>query len=426
MRPRIFCIVLGGGRGTRLYPLTQPRCKPAVPLAGKYRLVDIPISNCLNSGLNEIYVLTQFNTASLHRHIQSTYSFDPFGGGVVDIMSAEQTEKGESWYQGTADAVRQNLVHFHPRPEDLALILSGDQLYRMDFRLLIEHHRKMGAHATIAATPVPKAEVSGFGLMQLNDDFTIRSFIEKPTDPAVVRQYMMSPAVLRSLNRPDDAEYGLASMGIYLFNADVLVEALASDDTDFGKELIPGLLGRKKLSGYVFDGYWEDIGTVKAFFECNLNLTEPNPSFNFFHPHDRIYTRARYLPASRMSGCKVGQAIIADGCILQDATFERCVIGVRSVVGSNSRLKNVVLMGNDYYENEMTALEASGKGAPPLGIGADCFIEEAIIDKNSRIGNRVRLSPKGKPDGLYLGCITIRDGILVVPKDGIVPDDSVL
>ena len=424
MRSRIISIVLGGGRGTRLYPLTQPRCKPAVPLAGKYRLVDIPISNCLNSGLNEIYVLTQFNTASLHRHIQATYSFDPFSGGLVDILSAEQTEKGDNWYQGTADAVRQNLIHFGAGKKDLILILSGDQLYRMDFRELIEHHRECGADATIAATPIPEAEVSGFGLMKSNDDFSISSFVEKPTDPAVINDYLVSQKLLQSVGRDPSERTCLASMGIYLFNAPVLIDALDSEHTDFGKEIIPALLGKKKLRSFIFDGYWEDIGTVAAFFEANLKLTDENPPFDFFDPYDRIFTRARFLPASVIINSTVDRAMIADGCIIRGAEIRRSVVGVRSIVGENVKFTNVVMMGNDSYEDESDYESKAVRGIPRLGVGNNCVITNAIIDKNARLGDNVILSPEGKDDGQYPNGITIRDGILMVAKDAIVPANT--
>jgi glucose-1-phosphate adenylyltransferase len=417
MRPRTICIVLGGGRGTRLYPLTQHRCKPAVPLGGKYRLVDIPISNCLNSGLNEIYVLTQFNTASLHRHIQATYAFDPFGGGLVDILSAEQTEKGDSWYQGTADAVRQNLIHFNISKKDLILILSGDQLYRMDFRELIDHHRELGSEATIAATPIAESEVSAFGLMNVHDDYSIRSFIEKPTDQQVIDEYMISDKLLTAMGRQPGERAGLASMGIYLFNADVLMEALDSDDTDFGKEVIPGLLGKRKLNSYLFDSYWEDIGTVAAFFEANLKLTDDDCPFDFYHPYDRIFTRPRFLPASIMKDSNISRAILADGCVLSGVRAQRCVIGVRSMIKEGSDLENVVVMGSDFYESE----ETKSSDGIELGLGKNCRIRNAIIDKNARIGDDVTLDPTGKADGKYAHGITVRDGILVVSKDSTVP-----
>ena len=424
MRPRTICIVLGGGRGTRLYPLTKPRCKPAVPLAGKYRLADIPISNCLNSGLNEIYVLTQFNTASLHRHIQATYSFDPFGGGLVDILSAEQTEKGEQWYQGTADAVRQNLIHFSISKKDLVLILSGDQLYRMDFRQLIQHHQNLGAEATIAATPIHESEVSGFGLMKVDDDYSIDSFTEKPSDPKVIQDYLLSPKLLTAINRSASEKACLASMGIYLFNADVLVDALNSSDTDFGKEVIPGLLGKRMLKSYLFNGYWEDIGTVSAFFEANLKLTDENPPFDFFDPFDRIFTRPRFLPSSLIMGAQINRAIISDGCAIRKSVIDRCVIGVRSLIGNGADLSEVVMMGNDFYEEADIRSDSLSNDTPKLGVGDNCVIRRAIIDKNARIGDNVYLNPEGKPDGQYPHNITIRDGILIVSKDAIVPSDT--
>ena len=304
---RVLAVIMGGGRGTRLHPLTLERCKPAVPLAGKYRLVDIPISNCLNSDINRMFLLTQFQTASLHRHVQSTYRFDPFGGGFVDILAAEQTEKGSDWYQGTADAVRRNLLHFRNFPHDLVLILSGDQLYRMDFRKIIEEHIVNKADVTIAAIPFPVSKVAGLGLMQVNDDQTIVRFVEKPKDPAVINGLTLSPQLEAKLETKSAEKQCLASMGIYVFNRDVLAESLDNTMTDFGKEVIPGLLGKKKLCAHIFEGYWEDIGTVRAFFEANLALAQPLPPFNFFEPNAPIYTQDRYLPASKKlnggSGC---------------------------------------------------------------------------------------------------------------------------
>ncbi|MCZ6672349.1 MAG: sugar phosphate nucleotidyltransferase, partial [Verrucomicrobia bacterium] len=330
MTPKVLAVIMGGGRGTRLYPLTKERCKPAVPLAGKYRLVDIPISNCLNSGLNRIYLLTQFNTASLHRHIQDSYKFDPFGGGFVDILAAEQTEKGEHWYQGTADAVRQNIRHFNDFDFDYLLILSGDQLYRMDFNALIEQHISTGSEVTIAAKALPTDEVEGLGLMRVNDDLSITEFVEKPTDPKVIQDLAISAALEAKVQNSNGSKYCLASMGIYLFNWDLLVRSLDNDMKDFGKEIIPGLLGKSKLSSFIFDGYWEDIGTVGSFFEANLSLASDLPPFNFFDADYPVYTHARYLPASKINKCTIDHAIVADGCIIHDAELKDCSIGVRS------------------------------------------------------------------------------------------------
>ena len=417
---------MGGGRGTRLHPLTAERCKPAVPLAGKYRLVDIPISNCLNSEINRIFLLTQFQTASLHRHVTSTYNFDPFGGGFVDILSAEQTEKGSDWYQGTADAVRRNLIHFRSFPHDLVLILSGDQLYRMDFREIIAQHIETNADVTIAAIPFPVSKVAGLGLMQVNDDLSISRFVEKPKDPAVISSLTLSANVEKNLT-PADEKRCLASMGIYVFSKSVLAAALDNTMTDFGKEIIPGLLGQKRLFAHIFEGYWEDIGTVRAFFEANLALAQPLPPFNFFEPNAPIYTQDRYLPASKLNKCAIDHVVIGDGSILTDSSLHHCVLGIRSFVGEGSSLEDTVVMGADYYEGDAQLEANTAKGRPHLGIGKGCRIKGAIIDKNARIGDGCVLVADGKADGTYAGgAVIIRDGVLVVPKGTSLPPGTIV
>jgi glucose-1-phosphate adenylyltransferase len=427
MNSKVICVVMGGGQGSRLLPLTDQRCKPAVPLAGKYRLVDIPISNCLNSGYNQIYVLSQFKTASLHRHIQEAYRFDPFGGGFVDILSAEQTEDDEQWYQGTSDAVRQNLHHFGAGENDLFLILSGDQLYRMNFGDIVKQHRESGADVTIAAKPVDAANVQGLGVMRVADDLSITEFVEKPEDPNVIDGLVISETLKSRLSEPRDGGYCLASMGIYVFNKTTLFNALeTSSAADFGREIIPGLLGKVGLYSYLFDGFWEDIGTVRAFFDANLSLTQVSPPFNFFDPEQVVYTRARYLPASKINRCHIEQAIVADGCIITDATLKRCVIGVRSFVGEGSSLEDVVMMGQDYYESTEEQNNRSEGPVPHLGVGRNCHIKKAIIDKDARIGDDVRLSPDGKPDMFTQGDVVVRDGVLIVTKKGIVPNGTVI
>jgi glucose-1-phosphate adenylyltransferase len=426
IQKQVLAVVMGGGRGTRLYPLTAERCKPAVPLAGKYRLVDIPLSNCINSEINRIFVLTQFHTASLHRHIQNAYHFDPFGGGFVEILSAEQTEKTSDWYQGTADAVRRNLQHFRNFPHDYVLILSGDQLYRMDFRKIIAEHAASGADVTVAATPFPVSKVEGLGLMQVNDDLSIARFAEKPKDPAVIQSLVLGPALEARLHGAHDEPHCLASMGIYVFNRAALADALAGTEKDFGKEIIPGLLGKKKLHAHIFEGYWEDIGTVRAFFDANLALANPLPPFNFFDPDAPVYTEDRYLPASKLNKCDIDHVVIGDGSIITSSRLKHCVLGARSHVGEGSRLEDVVLMGADYYETEAQQLAGVAHGLPPIGVGRGCEIRHAIIDKNARLGDGVRLSPDGKPDGTYAHGIIIRDGVLVVPKGGIVPGGTIV
>lgn len=424
---RALAVIMGGGRGTRLHPLTMERCKPAVPLAGKYRLVDIPISNCLNSGINRIFLLTQFQTASLHRHVQGTYHFDPFGGGFVDILSAEQTEKGSDWYQGTADAVRRNLIHFRSFPHDLVLILSGDQLYRMDYGKIIDQHLATGADVTIAAIPFPVSKVSGLGLMQVNDNLAIERFVEKPKDPAVIDSLTLSPALESRLAAKPVEKQCLASMGIYIFNRKAMADALDNTMADFGKEIIPGLLGKKKLYAYIFEGYWEDIGTVRAFFEANLALAQPLPPFNFFEAKAPIYTQDRYLPASKLNNCHIDHAVIGDGSIIADSRIKRCVFGIRSFIEEGCVLEDVIVMGSDYYETEEQLAANAAAGRPHLGLGRGCRIHGAIIDKNARIGPGCVLVAAGKADGTYAnGAVIVRDGVLVVPKGAVLPAGTVV
>lgn len=424
---RVLAVIMGGGRGTRLHPLTQERSKPAVPLAGKYRLVDIPISNCINSEINRIFILTQFNTASLHRHIQGTYHFDPFGGGFVDILSAEQTEKSVDWYQGTADAVRRNILHFRAFPHDIVLILSGDQLYRMDFREIIRQHIETQAEVTIAAVPFPVSKVEGLGLMRVHDDLSIAEFVEKPKDRDLIASLALSPAVEARMQTKSEEKRCLASMGIYVFNRSVLAEALDNTMADFGKEVIPGLLGKKKLFAYAFEGYWEDIGTVRAFFEANLALAQPLPPFNFFEPNLPIYTQDRYLPASKLNRCAIDQVVLGDGSILTDSSIKHSVIGIRSYVGEGSVLEDVVMMGADYYETPEQLAANITRGRPHLGLGRRCKVKHAIIDKNARIGDDCSLSAEGKPDGVYAeGAVVIRDGVLIVTKGAALPPGTVV
>ena len=412
---------MGGGRGTRLYPLTKLRCKPAVPLGGKHRLVDIPISNCLNSGVNQIYLLSQFNTASLHHHIQSAYKFDSFGGGFVDILSAEQTESGGNWYQGTADAVRQNLLHFGAREDDLFLILSGDQLYRMDFRDIIRRHNETGAEVTIASTPVSTLLAPDFGLMRIRDDYTISEFVEKPQDEELIQSLALSEKLMGDLGKPSDSHYCLASMGIYLFRAGCLIDALESEKTsdDFGKEIIPSLLGQSKMCSFIYDGYWEDIGTVRAFFEANLKLTDPVPPFNFFDEANPIFGRHTYLPASKLVSCQIENIIVAEGCMLDRVQARRCVIGERSRIGHDTTLENVVMMGGDAYGDG----QDKTPGTPEIGIGSNCTIRNTIIDKNARIGDNVVIDPENKNHNYAKGGIVVKDGIAVVVKNTTIPDN---
>ena len=413
-----LAIIMGGGAGTRLFPLTKERAKPAVPLAGKYRLVDIPISNCLNGGFRQVYVLTQFNSESLHRHITASYKFDNFTKSFVEILAAQQTPEGASWYQGTADAVRQNLRYFLERPYRYYLILSGDQLYRMDYCDLLQAHLEAGADITLGTTPVDRQAASSFGIMHSDAKRRIFRFEEKPKDPKLLDELRIPPDLLTELGRPADAELYQGSMGIYVFNRQILIGALANNYDDFGKHIIPASLQKNKVFAYIFQGYWEDIGTVRAFFEANLALTDTLPPYNFFDHLNPIYTHARFLPASKINGAQVNRAIIADGCIITSANIERAVIGIRSVIENGSTIRNSVLMGADFYQEEDPQ---SAPDRPPLGIGRHCVIEGAIIDKNARIGDGVVITPDGKPADMDGDNYYVRDGVIVVPKGAVIP-----
>ena len=414
---RTLAIVLGGGAGTRLFPLTKDRAKPAVPLGGKYRLVDIPISNCLNSGLRSIYVLTQFNSLSLHRHIQASYKFDNFSRSFIDILAAQQTPEGSQWYQGTADAVRQNMRYFLEGPFDYFLILSGDQLYRMDFRALLHQHIRSGADITLATKPVGREQGAEFGIMQSGADRRITRFVEKPKDPSILEEMKMSRELMVEVESGKEKELFQASMGIYLFNRDVLIECLRNDLADFGKHVIPQSIERYNVRAYIFQGYWEDIGTVRAFYEANLDLTDIVPEYSFFDANAPIYTHPRFLPGSKVNGAILRQAIISDGCIISDAHLERCVIGVRSIIQSGATIRDSIVMGADYFEQDRHVDEKQ----PAIGIGRNCVIDRAIIDKNARIADGVVITPEGKPADFDGDNYFIRDGIVIVPKNAVIP-----
>jgi glucose-1-phosphate adenylyltransferase len=417
---------MGGGQGTRLFPLTRERSKPAVPLAGKYRLVDIPISNCINSGLKRVYLLTQFNSASLHRHISQSYKFDHFSGGFVEILAAEQTYQDTSWYQGTADAVRKNLMHFLNHDFEYALVLSGDQLYRMDFREIILQHAQAGADLTVATIPVGRFEAQSFGIMQIDSERRITRFEEKPKDPAVLDSLRLPHEWYPTLNIQGEQEFFLASMGIYVFNRDVLLDLLGNTYADFGKHIIPGAIKTHRVFSYVFQGYWEDIGTIRSFFEANLNLTTELPRFNFFDMSSPIFTRPRFLPASKINGAQIDHAIVSDGCIINHARITHSIIGVRSLVDRESRLNRTVLMGSDYFESEDSIVENQNAGRPRIGIATNTYIENAIIDKNARIGSNCVITPAGKPENVDHPLYYIRDGIVVIPKNGVIMDGTTI
>lgn len=422
----VLCVVMGGGQGSRLFPLTKDRAKPAVPLAGKYRLVDIPISNCINSGFRRIYILTQFNSTSLHRHISQSYKFDQFSGGLVEILAAQQTLTDATWYEGTADAVRKNLGHFLNHEFEYLLILSGDQLYRMDFRPLIGQHSETGADVTVATFPVNRIEAQSLGILQVGEDRRITRFAEKPKDPAVLDSLRLSPESLPKLGIKGEGEWFLGSTGIYVFNRDVIRAMLDNTLTDFGKHIIPRAIQTHRVCSYVFRGYWEDIGTIRAFFEANLDLVSELPRFNFFDMSAPIFSRPRFLPGSKVNGAQIDHALVSDGCIINPSRISHSIIGLRTIVGAGTELNRVVAMGCDYYEMQESIVEYERAGKPRIGIGSGCRIENAIIDKNARVGNNVVISPAGKPENLDHPLYYIRDGIVVIPRNGMIPPGTVI
>jgi glucose-1-phosphate adenylyltransferase len=417
---------MGGGQGTRLFPLTKDRAKPAVPLAGKYRLVDIPISNCINSGFRRIYVLTQFNSASLHGHISRTYKFDQFTSGFVEILAAQQTLTNASWYEGTADAVRKNLTHFLNHDFDYLLILSGDQLYRMDFRETVAQHVESGADITVATIPVGRTEAQSFGIMQINEDRCIKRFEEKPKDPAVLDSMRLPNEWHKKLGISDGGEKFLASMGIYVFNRSLIQQLLDNPLSDFGKHIIPRAINTHRVCSSIFEGYWEDIGTIRSFFEANLDLVSELPRFNFFDMNAPIFSRPRYLPGSKINGAQIEHAVVTDGCIINSAKIKNTIVGLRTFVGSGTELNRVIILGCDFYESDESIKQNEHEGKPRIGIGENCKIENAIIDKNARIGNNVKISPAGKPDQIDHDLYFVRDGIIIIPKNAIIPNGTVI
>ncbi len=402
------------------------RSKPAVPLAGKYRLIDIPISNCLNSGINRCYVLTQFMSTSLHGHIRRTYNFDVFSGGLVEILAAQQTlstNDDTSWYQGTADAVRKTIRYFNRGKTDYVLILSGDQLYRMDFQHMIDTHERSGATITIAAKPVHRHEATGLGIMKVDESGRVIGFVEKPTTDTELDEVAMDPAWIDSLGVTANGRECMASMGIYLFSVDVLVEALeATSDSDFGKELLPKAIGEQHVQLHPFDGYWEDIGTIGSFYEANLALTKPDAPFELAAANAPIYSRPRFLPPTRADGAEIKSSLIADGCTIHPgAKIENSIIGLRCQIGSNVTIRDSIVMGADYFETPEVVAHNAATGGTWLGIGEGAVVERAIVDKNCRIGAGAHLACNSDSDvDLDLGCC-VRDGVLVVPKSTVIP-----
>jgi glucose-1-phosphate adenylyltransferase len=421
----VLAIIMGGGQGSRLFPLTHKRSKPAVPLAGKYRIVDIPISNCINSGIRQMYVLTQFNSESLNRHVTSGYKFDHFGENFVHVLAAQQTPGDDNWYQGTADAVRQNLSYFLERPYQYFLILSGDQLYRMDFRKMLSEHQKTGADVTIATTPVPREPARAFGLMDTDADSRITRFVEKPgDDDEALDKLVMPEELLKSVDLPLDEERFQASMGIYLFNRKVLEDALKNDSQDFGKHIIPGIIKEKNVYSHIFTGYWEDIGTIASYYEANLECTKIVPKFNFFDSHNPIYTRARLLPASKINNAVIEEALLSDGCIITEAKIKRSIIGVRSVIEKGCEITDTIIIGSDYY-HKIEMLEDNKVEERPIKIGEGTRIHRAIVDKNASIGRNVVIHPGDRVNEDTEYC-HIRDGIIVIPKGTVIPDGTIV
>ena len=421
----VLAIIMGGGQGSRLFPLTHKRSKPAVPLAGKYRIVDIPISNCINSGIRQMYVLTQFNSESLNRHVTSGYKFDHFGENFVHVLAAQQTPGDDNWYQGTADAVRQNLSYFLERPYQYFLILSGDQLYRMDFRKMMSEHQKTGADVTIATTPVPREPARAFGLMDTDADSRITRFVEKPgDDDDALYKLVMPEELLKSVDLPLDEERFQASMGIYLFNRKVLEDALKNDSQDFGKHIIPGIIKEKNVYSHIFTGYWEDIGTIASYYEANLECTKIVPKFNFFDSHNPIYTRSRLLPASKINNATIEEALLSDGCIITDAKIRRSIIGVRSVIEKGCEISDTIIIGSDFY-NKIEMLEDNKIEERPIKIGENTRIHRAIVDKNASIGRDVVIHPGDRVNEDTEYC-HIRDGIIVIPKGTVIPDGTIV
>jgi glucose-1-phosphate adenylyltransferase len=411
-------VILGGGRGTRLFPLTKQRSKPAVPIAGKYRLIDIPVSNCLNSDLRRIFVLTQFNSESLNKHLSMTYKFDFFSSAFVAVLAAEQTEESPHWFQGTADAVRQSMWHFRSHRSRDVLILSGDQLYQMDFRKMAETHRRHVADATVAVIPITREQTAAFGILKVNRQGRIVHFEEKP-----------GPERLDDLESeiPGHGRGYLASMGIYMFSREALQKTIEDPAlVDFGRHALPKAIGEMRVQAHFYRGYWEDVGTIGSYFEASLQLCDPMPPFDFYDAVRPVYTHPRFLPATKVEGCQLRQTLVSEGCILMGAEVERSVLGIRSRVGHGTRLRNTLVLGADYYESLEEIDRAHAKGLPPVGIGGDSVIERAIIDKNARVGRGVRIVNEGgvrekDGEGYY-----IRDGIVIVSKSGVVADGSVI
>jgi glucose-1-phosphate adenylyltransferase len=426
----VLCLILGGGRGTRLYPLTKTRSKPAMPVAGKYRLIDVPISNCIISGINRIYVLTQFLSVSLHRHISNTYQFDKFDRGFVEILAAQQTNESADWYQGTADAVRQNLRYIQAENPELVLILSGDQIYRMDFGQLIRTHRTHQADVTIAVLPVPRSQTSGFGILKVNQSGRVIDFVEKPKTDEALAPFHTSAEWIERQGVACNGRHYLASMGIYVFNREALYQELQLGQppaTDFGKEIFPRCVKNRHVQAYLFDGYWEDLGTIKSYHEASLAFCSEFPPFEFYSTEGVIYTRSRNLPPSRIIDSVLNQCLISDGVVVQSGCrIERSVLGIRTRIARNAIIRDSVVIGSDRLETDAQRASNRSQGIPDLNIGENAVIERAILDKDCRIGRNVRIVNRDNVLDVDTDLYSIRDGIVVIPRGVTIPDGTVI
>jgi len=424
---KVLSIVLGGGKGTRLYPLTKERAKPAVPFGGKYRLVDIPISNCINSNFKQIYILTQFNSVSLHNHLANTYIFDVFSQGFVEILAAEQTFENSSWYQGTADAVRKNFMHFHTQNPTHYIILSGDQLYRMNLREMFDRHIESGAEVTIAANPVTRQQCTGLGILKADDNSRIVEFVEKPAPDKNIDDLKCPASILPDKKFLNEEREFLASMGMYIFNAETLERTLDNDFTDFGKEIIPKAIKERQVNTYVYGGFWEDIGTIRSFYEVNIDLASLSPKFNFYDENMPIYTHRRHLPATKINFCTISQSLAAEGSIITNASIVNSIIGIRTLIESGANLDGVICLGANYYETPEQKEHNQREGIPNIGIGRGTIAKRAIFDMNTRIGDgcRIGVDNRTREDGDY-GSYYVQDGIIIVPKNSIIPPGTVI
>ena len=426
---KVIAVILGGGRGARLFPLTRERAKPSVPIAGKFRLVDIPVSNCLHSGMERIFILTQFNSVSLNRHIAQTYRFDSYRRGFVQVLAAQQTFEGEAWYQGTADAVRQNESYIISSrfPDDYALILAGDHLYRMDYRKMLAVHTELNADITVSVIPVHEENTGGFGILQTDGDGRITDFVEKPQTDEELQRLKVSEDTFTSRGIEPRGRQHIASMGIYIFNRELLEQALADkSNDDFGSDIIPKSIRTRRVFAYFFDGYWEDIGTIQAFYRANIGLTDTSPQFNFYDERTPIFTHRRHLPSTKVNNSSVRSSILSEGSIIDDSEIDRSIVGIRTVISARARVYQSILMGADFYETDEQKKRNREAGIPNIGIGKGCLIRGAIIDKNARIGDdsivaNTEQKSEFDGDGYY-----IRDGVVVIPKGGVIRPSTVI